>query len=134
MVKKIMSGKIYNADTATLVHDFEYRGGSGYQGMYQTRQGAFFLWRYEDSDGDITPMTDAEAQAWLERHANCLVEQYFGDFPEGGASERRLTIRLPGNLVSRLEALAERKGLSLNSYLMRCVERCAATEGRPGGG
>jgi hypothetical protein len=32
-------------------------------------------------------------------HTNHLVEQYFGPMPEGGAAERRLTIRIPANLA-----------------------------------
>ena len=79
------------------------------------------------------PLTDTEAQTRLEASANHLVEQYFGPMPEGGAAERRLTIRVPGNLADRVEAAAKGKGLSLNSYAMRCFERCAAADGQPAG-
>jgi predicted HicB family RNase H-like nuclease len=89
-----------------------------------------------DHDGvseKITPLTDAEAQAFVEKHANHLVEQYFGPMPEYGAAERRLTIRIPGNLADRMEAVATAKGLSLNSYVMRCFEQSVAADGRAAG-
>jgi hypothetical protein len=132
MAKKIKYGQTYNTDTATLVHYFHYRGDDGYEGLYQTRHGAFFVWQYDmgEGSGDITPLTDEEAYKWLDQHANFLLDQYFGPFPEGGAAERRLTVRLPANLARRLEALADEKGLSLNSYVMRCFEKCAAADGR----
>ena len=105
-------------------------------GLYQTRHGAFFKVMVNHGGEDILefgPVSDMEAQLLIEKYANHLLEQYFGPFPEGGAAERRLTIRLPGNLVDRLEALAKAKSLSLNSYAMRCFERYAAEDGQPAG-
>jgi hypothetical protein len=40
---------------------------------------------------------------------------------------------VPGNLADRLEAVAKVKGLSLNSYAMRCFEHCASADGQPPG-
>jgi predicted HicB family RNase H-like nuclease len=77
------------------------------------------------------PISDEEAKAWLEQHANHLVEEHFGPAPEGGSAERRLTIRIPVNLFVRLEAAAAEAGVSLNNYAMRCFERCARESGRP---
>jgi predicted HicB family RNase H-like nuclease len=73
---------------------------------------------------------DTEAQQFLEKHANHLVESVFGTFPEAGAAERRLTIRIPGNLADRVEAAAQAKNLSLNSYAMRCFEQCVTADGQ----
>ena len=129
MVKMIKSHRTYNTDTATLVHYREGRGGDCYQGLYQNRDGAFFLWEYDIGAewGDIKPLTIEEAFKWLQQHEPSLLEQYF---PVGGAAERRLTIRLPATLARELDALADEKGLSLNSYVMRCFEKCAAVDGR----
>ena len=105
-------------------HSSLHRGWES--GLYQTRHGAFFKvvqshhWEEEEV---VTPLTDEEAQAFLEKHAKHLVEQYFGSMPEYGAAERRLTIRVPGNLADRMEDAAKSKGLSLNSYAMRCFEQ-----------
>ena len=133
-MKRIIDGKTYNTDTATRVTGGEAPEPSfGEWSLYQTRHGAFFQ-IIIDHDGEsmtIKPMDDAEAQAFLERHANHLVEQYFGEMPEFGAAERRLTIRVPGNLADRVEAAAKKNGLSLNSYVMRCFETAAAADGLP---
>jgi HicB family len=48
--------------------------------------------------------------------------------PEGGAAERRLTIRVPGNLADRVEAAAKARGLSLNSYATRSFGQSTATD------
>ena len=103
--------------------------------LYRTRHGAFFLWEQYVTPADnlaheIVPFTDEKAQEWLEKHANELVEQYFGEMPEGGAAERRLTLRLPNNLAKKLEEIAESKGLPVNRYINRCLEECAAEEGK----
>lgn len=133
-MKRIINGKTYNIATATEVVCEGSEYSSGWWGLYQTRHGEFFKVRV-DHDGstvlDFGPLTDVEAQALLEKHANHLVEQYFGEMPEGGAAERRLTIRIPGNLADRLETVAKAQGQSLNTYAMRCFERCVAADGQP---
>jgi len=63
-----------------------------------------------DDDGEtqsIKKYEDDGAQAFLEEHANHLLEPVFGPFPEAGAAERRLTVRVPGNLADRLEACSK---------------------------
>ncbi len=134
-MKKIINGVTYNTDTATRVADGGPSDPSDLAGweMYQTRHGALFM-VCTDHDGEsmrITPFEDSDAQAFLEKHANHVVEAIFGPFPEAGAAERRLTVRVPVNLASRVEAAAQAKGLSLNSYAMRCFERCSADDGHP---
>jgi predicted HicB family RNase H-like nuclease len=132
LMKRIIDGKSYNTRTAIEVTS---TGGDypsqGWSALYQTRHGAFFYVRV-DHDGetvlDFKPFTDEEAYRYMEEHANHLIEQYFGPMPEGGAAERRLTIRVPGNLADRLEAAATAQGLSLNSYAMRCFERCVGPQ------
>jgi hypothetical protein len=125
-VKRIIDGKAYNTETAILVAT---SGEPWEWSLYQTRQGAFFFDdRDEKGDSAFRPMTDAEAQAFLEKNANHLVEQYFGPMPEAGTAERRLTIRIPGNLADRVEAAAEAKGLSLNGYAMRSLGQSAAAD------
>jgi hypothetical protein len=109
--------------------------------LYRTRNGRYFLYEagpnpterpdhYEPFEG-ITPLSDEEAQEWLERNANGLVEKYFGEAPEAGAAERRFTLRLADNLATRLEAIAQSKGLTLTRYIVRCLERCASQDGKP---
>lgn len=125
--KRIIDGKSYNTETAALVHEVSGRAETEYEGLYQTKHGAFFLWWY-NSDygaGGIKPMSDVEAHKWLESRngSAATIEQYFGKFPEAGASESRLTLRLPGNLYNRVSASAAAANLSINTYIMRLLER-----------
>jgi len=125
--KKIINGKAYNTDTSTLVHEVSAREDTIYDGLYQTKHGAFFLYWYDENReiGGIKPFSDDEAQRWLEKHdvAAEIIERFFGTFPEAGASESRITLRLPGNLYNRISDSARAANLSLNTYLMRLLER-----------
>ena len=137
-MKRIIDGKSYNTMTSEEVFSIEANAhSSAWMGIYQTRHGAFFK-VVIDHDGETVlefrPLSDIDAQSYIEKHANHLVDQYFGPFPDGGAAERRLTIRLPGNLVTRMENIAKGKGVSLNSYVMRSLEHCVAKDGDPAGG
>ncbi|MCD5360512.1 MULTISPECIES: hypothetical protein [Chromobacterium] len=134
-MKRIIDGRAYNTATAIEVFSEEECYGSGaWWGLYQTRFGEFFKVKFDHGGEEVLefgPIADTEAQELLEEHANHLVEQYFGEMPEGGMAERRLTIRLPGNLVERMEVSATCLGLSLNSYAMRCFEQCVSKDGFP---
>ena len=125
--KKIINGKAYNTDTSTLVHEVSGREDTIYDGLYQTKHGAFFLYWYDENReaGGIKPFSDDEAQKWLEKHdvAAEIIKRFFGNFPEAGASESRITLRLPGNLYNRISDSARAANLSLNTYLMRLLER-----------
>jgi hypothetical protein len=48
MVKKIISGQIYDTDIATELHYRTGHGGDTYQGLYQTTDGKFFFWEYDE--------------------------------------------------------------------------------------
>jgi hypothetical protein len=134
-MKKIVDGKAYNTETATkVVGGDNAQYSDAWWGLYQTRHGAFFEVIVEHDGETIQkfgPVTDDEALDTLQKHAPRLVDQYFGPFPEGGAAERRMTIRVPENLAERIERAAAAKSLSLNSYAMRCFERCVAVDGHP---
>jgi len=93
-MKRIIDGTTYDTDTATEVYSDASSNpfSLGYWGLFQTRHGAFFK-VVCDHDGEthtFTPLSDSEAQKLLERHANHLVEKYFGPFrstarPRGGS-------------------------------------------------
>jgi len=139
MMRKIIDGTAYDTETAALIkttHGHPEIAPEEVATLYQTRNGAFFLWsQYVTPSYDVAvgifPLTDGKAQKWLEDHANELVEQYFGEMPEGGAAERRLTLRIPNSLAKSLEAIAQSKEMPLNRYMNRCLERCAAEDGKP---
>ena len=132
-MKRIIDGLTYNTDTAERValggppSEWSFASWE----IYRTRHGAFFK-VVTDHDGETQMLVPlADAQAFLQRHAPDIVDAVFGPFPEAGAAERRLTIRVPANLANRMEAAARAKGLSLNSYATRCFEASAANDGHP---
>jgi hypothetical protein len=140
MTKWIKNGITYDTDTSERIAGFEPDeealmrwGGGPFGDLYQNKHGAFFLvgGNWED-EAEVYPMTEAEALAFVERHADAVqVEKYFGPQPEAGAAESRLSIRLPINLANRIEKIAKAKGLTLDAYARQCFERCATQDGEP---
>jgi hypothetical protein len=135
--KRIIDGKTYNTETATLHAGIEnYQGTFSYGAiLYQTRFGAFFLYRYngnqdEDAYEIIEPYTPEQAREWLEKNASYqpeLIERLFGEMPEGGSGEVRYTLRMPESLRDRLAAHSKANNQSLNAWIIRCLERCASS-------
>jgi predicted DNA binding CopG/RHH family protein len=137
-MRRIKNGTAYDTDTGELIKEVGFSDTSPYEAasLYRTRNGAFFLWAQYLTPGyntetDIFPLSDEDAQKWLEKHADNLVEQYFGEMPEGGAAEKRMTLRLPNNLATRIEEIAQAQKIPLSRYIRRCLERCAAEDGKP---
>lgn len=147
-MKRVIEGKTYNTDTATIVASYEYTDEKENEvtvGLYQTRGGAFFgvhSWVEEDSEGD--PRRRFEFEPFSRRDIDRLIS---GQFAVGGIEiidERALTLppeaeaeeepsttiyfRLPSSLKGRVEVLAKEAGLSVNAWMLRCVERCAAPQ------
>jgi len=125
--KRIIEGKAYNTATATCIHSEEDESGCWVFELYRTRHGAFFtcVGDFERGEASVKPLTDEEAQKWLEdREVDAaVIEEYFGEFPEAGAAESQITLRLPGNLHRRALDSANAAGVSLNTYIMRLLER-----------
>lgn len=137
-MRRIKNGTAYDTETAEPIRQVGFNDASPEEGanLYRTRNGAFFLWAQYYTPGyntkvDIFPLSDDKAQQWMEEHANELVEKYFGEMPEGGSAERRMTLRLPNNLATRLEEIAAEKNLPLSRYIRRSLERCAKEDGKP---
>lgn len=132
-MKRIVDGKTYNTDTATKIdHKWDERHPEAFDILYQTRHGAFFRYyggetNYGDPFEVVKPLSPVEAQAWLE-DGNFVdhIERLFGEQPEAGESESRITVRIPDSLKARIEALAHANGQSLNAWIMRCLEACAS--------
>ncbi|HEY5305653.1 MAG TPA: hypothetical protein VIJ52_03165 [Pseudolabrys sp.] len=131
-MKKVIGGTVFDTETATEVFFQSHVHSEAWWGLYQSRHGAFFkvVCQYDGETYEFTPLRDDEAQALLEKHANHLVEQYFGPLPEHGSAEKRLTVRLPIGLARRVSNAAAKHGINVNWYIMRCLERCVGTEGK----
>ena len=148
-MKRIIDGKTYNTETAaqlaswSSVDDPAMANLAGEVGgvLYQTRHGAYFVVQYDGNldpwdDGylKLMPLDPGQAQRWTEQHCSAdEVEAEFGEMPEAGAAEAKLTLRMPEVLRKRLVALAEERKQSLNAWIVRCLEGCveAATENNP---
>lgn len=137
--KRIIDGKTYNTETATQLagwDDDNSETGPFDSGtyLYQTRFGAFFLYSYFEGDGEddferIEPFTPEQAREWLEKNQSWnveLIERLFGQMPEAGSGEIKFTLRLPESLRDRLAAKAKANDQSLNAWIVRCLENCAA--------
>lgn len=132
-MKRIIKGKTYNTATATEIFHTEHPASGAWFGLYQTRHGAFFKVKVDHGGENILefdPVGDEEAQKILEQNGQgALIEKYFGPMPEGGAAERRFTMRIPENLAQRVESAAKVKGQSFNNYAMRALERAVRDDG-----
>lgn len=102
-MKKIINGKVYNTDTATLLADYEYGYSRDfnyvYEALYLTKKGAFFI-HYEGganskyaevvgqnqwSDGEGLRLLDEdEAKEFLEKYGDTeTYSKVFGEVEEG---------------------------------------------------
>jgi predicted HicB family RNase H-like nuclease len=137
--KRIIGGKTYNTETSTLIASDEDEDGPGITGhLFKTRHGAFFLYwsdvcaYYSAAPQEfIKPLTDEEAQAWVEKNAPPEVyEEEFGVAPEAGDAEARITLRIPDSLRKKAARRAGEQGQSLNAWILRCLERGVSDAGR----
>jgi predicted HicB family RNase H-like nuclease len=134
MAKRILDGKTYNTETATLVwsqeiHPQDIAEVHPFNELYQNRFGAYFSYagNYRDfDDAVITPLTPLEAEKWMEQFAHAhLIEKHFGEKPEAGDSETRFTLRMPDSLKRRIDEAAKLTNQSVNAWIVRCIEQHA---------
>jgi len=149
-VKRIIEGKTYNTETATQLASWSSTGNPDLAQhpehggiLFQTRFGAYFVVQYDegqdpwdDNYEKLIPLEPEQALRWAEKHCSAdEVEGIFGEMPEAGDAEAKLTLRMPEALRKRLVALAEARRQSLNAWIVRCLESCAgAAEKKPGEG
>jgi hypothetical protein len=103
------------------VHDHEILSYKDRHGEWQERD------RHE-----VIPMTRAQAHDWVMKGDVELLSDVFGEPPEAAAEpaapEATIYVRVPLSLKTLIEAKARGDSLSVNSYVIRCLESCA---GRP---
>ena len=133
-MKRIIDGVTYNTETATRIALKEEKspfGGTIQEEMYVTRGGAFFMAvRYpEDDHIRIYPRRRFEVEHWLTDGSVDVFTDILPVPPEATSETSAgatIYIRVPKILKHRLEAAAEANGQSLNVWVTRCLERCAA--------
>lgn len=129
-MRKVINGIAYDTETSTEVFAISSEHTHDFWAVYQTRHGAFFKVRtaFDQEAWDFSALTDPEARALVEQYANHLVEQFFGEGPEYGAAERRLTLRMAIGLAKKVELAASIKKLTVSRYITRSLERSTAED------
>lgn len=136
--KRIIDGRTYNTETATRLWSYEPDEGPPIEDvLYKNRYGAYFLYYLDEHFSHIPkevikPLEPNEAQEWLEKYCwkTEVLEAEFGEMPEAGDPEARITLRVPQTLRIHIAALAKDRQQSLNAWILRCVEQCAANAER----
>jgi HicB family len=124
--KRIIKGRTYNTETATLLGRWEEDDAPLEEALFKTRHGAYFIFRDWNYEEEVRPLEPEAAQEWMEEHCRAdLIEAEFGEMPEAGDPEARITLRIPETLRKRLAAIADDRKQSLNAWIQRCLERCA---------
>ncbi len=130
--KRIIDGRTYNTETASLLGRWASNDYPLEEALLKTRHGAYFLFvssEVSDPEEEIRPLELEAAQEWMEKHCRAeLYEAEFGEMPEAGDPEARITLRIPETLRKRLAAIADNRKQSLNAWIQRCLERCATDE------
>jgi len=126
--KRIIEGKTYNTETSTSLGQYEHDWYT--ETLFKSRHGAYFI--HVDlpniPDEKIVPQGPNKAQRWMEEHGNPeKLEAEFGEMPEAGHSEARITLRIPDTLRKRVAQIADANGQSLNAWILRCLEKYAST-------
>jgi hypothetical protein len=136
-MKRVIDGKSYNTDTATIVAKWEYKDQDDYDTeatLYQTRGGAFFIvdvWENDEGHPKVyfETMSRDEVRRLVERTDNlAIINGKMLDEPpeaaEGETPGATLYLRVPASLKERVEVAASEAKLSVNAWAMRCIENC----------
>lgn len=136
-MKKIISGKVYDTNTATKV-GFYANGGNWRdylhleETLYRKKTGEFFLHgeggpmtqyaEHEDqnswtSGAQIIPMGYQAAREWAEKRLSAgEYESIFGPVDEDD-SKQNVTFSLPKGLIERLKREAQESGVGLSALV-----------------
>jgi len=136
LLKKVISAKVYDTETARYVGEGLTRGRSGEdkdgsRKLYQKKTGEFFLCtsKPEYPEGcQIRPMSSEEAYDWALRHLDEeSFENYFGKRPED--DERfAVEIYLDPDLEKAVRTAAAREELDISE----CIDRALRSVFLPG--
>ena len=136
-MKKVLNGKMYDTDTATLMSVWRNMGDTrnfSYceETLYRKRTGEYFLYgyggpmtKYAVSTGSnswsggemIIPLTLSAAQEWAEEHLDGdEYQKIFGEVAEDD-SRTVLSVSLPASVASRIRMMASEKGISVSALI-----------------
>lgn len=126
--KRIIDGKTYNTETSTFLGQSEQDWHT--ETLFKTRHGAYFLHVNLPNlpDEKIVPYDPEKAQKWMEDYCSAQkLTAEFGEMPEAGEYEARITLRIPDTLRRRIARLAQANSQSVNTWILRCLEKSAAS-------
>lgn len=129
-MRKIISNRVYDTDSAAKVGEYETEvdGGSFvFGGLYRKRTGEYFA----ETDGTvlgmvatITPLTYDEAREWAERHLG--TEEYEAEFGTPDDDETAvLSLTVPATTYRAIKSEASRRGCSMRDVVVEWAETLA---------
>jgi predicted HicB family RNase H-like nuclease len=140
-MKRVIDGKTYNTNTASVVARYDYQDDNGYEveaRIYITKGGAFFIvhaWEVPESlnrDAFSKHYVEAISRDELDRlvvrqNLEIVDESVVQPPPEATAeveSAATIYVRVPAPLKRRVDEAAAGARLSANAWVMRCLETC----------
>jgi predicted HicB family RNase H-like nuclease len=149
-LKRVIEGKAYNTETASLIHEHldEVREEDAHEysfdpyqypyaeQLFRTRFGKYFLVirneAYLNPANDdvelrdrLLPLDQDQATKWMEKNCSEKIFDYMV-VPEAGDSNTTLTLRLDKLLKIRLNAAAIKEGVSMNLWCIQKLEAAIA--------
>ena len=135
-MKKIISNKVYDTETAELVAS--YHDSTCAERLYRKRTGEYFLHGRGSSDNDdyavwkgnrvtgseqIKPLTPKMAMAWAAKH---LSRQQYDDIFGATADDQKMTISLslPVGAVNTLKNAAAEQGRTASALIAELILQC----------
>lgn len=140
-MKKIISGKVYDTDTAREVgiwtSTWDHRSWTyEHESLYQKRTGEYFLFgeggpqtKYAESTSDnhwrggekIIPLSPAKAREWAEEHLSAdEYEAAFG-LPDEDAEDVVLYVKIPAATMAKLKTKAAERGASVTEIVNKML-------------
>ena len=140
-MKKIIGGKKYDTETATLLGERTYSNPRDFsyihEELYIKRTGEYFLFgeggamskyrTWVDNNSwtggeKITPITEQVAREWVEEYLEADdYERIFGKVYEDGTMVVR-TYSLPAYVADKLKREAVRRGIAASQLLVELIE------------
>jgi len=130
-IKRIIDHRTYNTETAMEI------AGSADRALFKTRKrGDYFVAYcsrysrfkangdpYSFQRRDLRPVTLEQAKSWLREHSEECELLSHDDL-----SEYRGTLRMTSDLKIKIDALAKRRGQSVNAWIVRWLETGVSVE------
>jgi hypothetical protein len=135
-MKRVIDGKTYNTDTATLVAKYEYQDHKNNDveaKVFVNNGGALFVLHSWDVENNTKHYMEALTRSELDKlvstmdNIEIIDEEALEAPPEASAEAEpgaTIYVRVPSTLKRRVDEAARDAKLSGNAYALRCMEAC----------